>query len=158
MDDYPRLNPAEFFKEIDDNAVRAQLSKLREVENDIASQMRIEEEPLDWAHWQSSVQFPGLVDELKKIRESIKMPDIEEEMRVHEKKLEDTFGQIIVEFERMAEDAEEEMVALEKRAANITYLRDNVRDLTVDEFLEKYPTVKASIEDDIANNRWLVSQ
>lgn len=158
LEDLPRLNPAEFFKGLDDNAVRVQLSKLREIENELVSQMSTKEEPLDWAHWQSDVHFPGLVDELKEIHENIPVPNVEEEKKRLAMETEETFGPIIKEFTRLAEEAEEEMVALEKRAADVTYLRDNVRDLTVDEFLEKYPTVKASIEDDIANNRWFVSQ
>lgn len=157
LEDLPRLDPAKLFTEVDDTSIRTQLAKLREIENDLASQVALKQEPMDWAHWQSNIQFPGLVDELKKIHESIPVPNIEEEKRRIAKETEETFNPIIEEFAKLAKEAEEEMMTLEKRADDVTYLRDNIRELTVDEFLDKYPTVKASIEEDIANNRWLVT-
>lgn len=154
LEELPRFEPSEWFKSFDEAAIRSHLAKLRDIENDLLSSMSTKEEPLDWDHWNSVIKYPGLVDELKKIHESLPIPDVEEEKKRLVAATEATFAPMIAEFEKLAIEGEAETVELEKRAAEVTYLRDNVGELTVEEFLEKYPGVKASIEDDIANNRW----
>lgn len=158
LEDMPRFEPAEWFKSFDEAAIRGHLAKLRDIENDIVSSMMAEGEPLDWDQWRSTIKYPGLVDELKQIHDSLPVPDVEEEKKRLVTETEATFAPIIAKFEQMAADGEAATVELEKRAAEVTYMRDNVADLTVEEFLDKYPGVKASIEDDIANNRWFAEE
>eukprot|EP00177_Eucheuma_denticulatum_P006356 GFKZ01011587.1.p1 GENE.GFKZ01011587.1~~GFKZ01011587.1.p1 ORF type:complete len:197 (+),score=46.12 GFKZ01011587.1:97-687(+) len=154
LEEIPRFEPSEWFKSFDEAAIRGHLAKLRDIENELVSSMAAQEESIDWDHWKSVIKYPGLVDELKQIHESMPVPDAEEEKKRLAEAAEATFAPIIAEFEKLAMEGEAETVELEKRAAEVTYLRDNLGELTVEEFLEKYPGVKASIEDDIANNRW----
>lgn len=158
MEDFKPLEPAEWFPEFEDAGVRTQLLKLREMENDLMATVSMNSEPVDWAHWEKTIKSPGLVQELKEIHENLAIPDIAAEKEKLAKNVKEVFDPIIAEFTKLAKESEDETAKLEARAAEVTYLRDNIRDLTVEEFLEKYPTVKASIEDDIANNRWFLKE
>lgn len=150
------LEPTEWFPEFTDPAIRSQLLKLREIESELIAKVSTKGEPMDWAHWEKTVKSPGLVQELKKIHETTPIPDVEAEKAILTKNIDEVFDPIIAEFTQLAKDAEEETAKLEARAADVKYLRDNIRELTVEQFLEKYPKVKASIADDIANNRWFI--
>lgn len=157
--DLERFEPGEWFQDFSDPQIRSQLNKLREIENDVISTVSPKmEASLDWSEWESEIKYPGLVKELKAIHDKVPIPDVEAEKAQLAKKLDDIFTPIMAEFAQLAKDAEAETLELEKRASEITYLRDNLNKLTVDEFLEKYPSVKASIEDDIANNRWFINE
>lgn len=154
-----RFEPGEWFQDFSDPQIRSQLNKLRDLENDIISTVSPKmDTSLDWSEWESEIKYPGLVKELKAIHDKVPIPDVDEEKAQLSKKLDDIFNPIMAEFAQLAKEAEAETLQLEERANEVTYLRDNLNKLSVDEFLEKYPSVKASIEDDIANNRWFVNE
>lgn len=154
--DIKRFQPQEWFASFEDPIVRAELNKIREVENDLLQTVSAKTVPIDWSYWAEEIKYPGIVDELKEMHESTPVPDIESEQAKAEEQIESIFNPIIEEFSKLASEAEAETKELEKRAEEVAYLRENIKELSVDEFLEKYPTVKKSIEDDLANNRWFV--
>lgn len=153
-----RFNPADWFQEFQDPQIRSQLNSLRELENDAINRVSADPINVNWDEWESSVKHPGLVKELKEIHENAPVPDVAAEKELFAKNLDELFDPIIAEFAKLGKEAEESVVELEQRASEVSFMRDNIETLTVDEFLERYPTVKASIEDDIANNRWFVSE
>ncbi|CDF39931.1 unnamed protein product [Chondrus crispus] len=153
-----RFKPTDWFQEFQDPQIRSQLNSLRELEDDAIRMVSADATTINWDEWESSVKYPGLVKELKEIHENAPVPDVTAEKEIFAKKLDELFDPILAEFAKLGKEAEETVVELEQRASEVTFLRDNIDTLTVDEFLEKYPTVKASIEDDIANNRWFVSE
>ncbi|PXF48543.1 ATP synthase subunit d, mitochondrial [Gracilariopsis chorda] len=150
------FDPSQWFPQFSDTAVRSELSKIRDIESELMQALDVKEVPIDWEQWNIQIKYPGLVDELKSLYEATPVPDIAETKKAIDDEIEAVFQPIIEEFSKMAKEAEAETAELEKRCEEITYLRDNIANLTVDEFLDKYPAVKKSIEDDIANNRWFV--
>lgn len=158
IEDLKRFEPNKWFPEFKDPSIRNELNKIREMESDLITTVTTEVTPVDWEYWRSEIKHPGLVDDLKAIYDASPIPDVEAERARLQKSIEAAFNPILAELNQLSKDSEAETMALEKRAEEITYLRDNIKDLTVDEFLAKYPTVKASIEDDIANNRWYLRE
>lgn len=150
------FDPNQWFPQFSDSAVRSELSKIRDIESELMQALEVKEIPIDWDHWNTQIKYPGLVDELKSLYENTPVPDVTETRKAIDEQIDSVFQPIIDGFSKMAKEAEEETARLEKRCEEVTYLRDNLTELTVDEFLDKYPAVKKSIEDDIANNRWFV--
>lgn len=156
--EHKHFEPSEWFTDVEDSSVRNELNKIREVENDMLSSFATREAEIDWSHWKSEITYPGLVDELKAMHDSSPVPSIEEEAKKAYKEIENAFVPVLKEFETLSKDVEAETAKLEARLKEVTFLKENLENLTVDEFLEKYPSVKKSIEDDIANNRWFVPE
>lgn len=156
--EWKRINPSEWLAEFPDGAARSELAKIRDVEDEIISTVNVEAEPIDWDHWRNEIRYPGLVDELKLIHDDTPMPDMEAEKKRLQQAVEDTFNPVIAELEKVAADVEQETVELEKRAADAQYLHDNIRELTVEEVLEKFPAIRESIEKDVKENRWFVEE
>lgn len=158
IDDVTPFDPTQFFTDVDDAQVRSQLNKLRELEIEITSKLSSKMDAMDWSHWDSVIKYPGLVKELKNVHESMPLPDVKAVQEEFVKKAEDTFNPIIEEFEKLAVESEAEVKELEERAAEVAYMADNLKEMTVEEFLDKYPELRKGIEDDVKNNRWFVSE
>lgn len=152
-----QFDPSKWFPEVKDLSIRAELNKIREHESEILSLLDQQSDPIDWDKWAQEISYPGLIDEMKKAYDAIPIPNFEEQAKESEAQIEQTFEPIIKKFEQIAKEKEEEIANLEKRIDETTFLRDNIENLTIDEFLEKYPTVKESIEKDIRENKWFVS-
>lgn len=143
-------------QDFDEPAIRTELNKLREVETDLKNTLDAKSAPVDWEHWRKEIAYPGLVDEVKEIFDAMPPIDIEEQKEKAEKQVNDVFDPIIAHYETLSKEAEAEVAELEKKLDEVTFLRDNISNLSVQEFLEKYPAVKKALEDDIKNNRWFV--
>lgn len=143
-------------KDFDEPAIRSELNKLREVENDIKSALDSRTTPIDWDSWRKEIAYPDFVDEVKEIYDSVPPLDVEEHKEKARKKVDEVFDPIISQYEALSKEAEAETIELEKKMDEVTFLRDNIQNLSVEEFLEKYPAVRKSLEDDIKNNRWFV--
>lgn len=158
LSDFKRMNSAELFADYVDNAARAELGKIRDIEEELMATASVEPEPIDWAHWRKEIKHPDIVDELKVIHEDTPPASADAEMARMQKVIEDTFNPMLVELQKAAAEAEAEAAEYEKQAEEMSYLHDNIADLTVDEFLEKFPTVKASIEKDLEQGKWFDEQ
>lgn len=153
----PKVEDRESILEVfDDPSVRAELNKLREIESDLKNTLDAETAPIDWEHWAKQITYPHLVDEIKEIYESTPDPDIEHHMEIAKKKVNEIFDPMIAEYEALAKESESGTAELEKKLEEVTFLKNNFRNLSVEEFLEKYPAFRKSIEEDIKNNRWFV--
>ncbi len=158
LGDYKRLSGAELFADHIDAAGRAELGKIRDIEDELIANVSAEFEPIDWEHWRKEIKHPGVVDELKVMHEETPPTDVEaEKMRV-QKVVEDTFNPMLAELQKLTADAEVEAEEYEKKAEEMNYLHDNLSTMTVDEFLERYPTVKESIEKDIEDGKWFAEE
>lgn len=158
LSDYKRPNPTDMFADVADSAARVELSKIRDLEDEMVSSVSAEVEPIEWDQWRKDIRYPGLVDELKVLHDATPVPDVEAEKQRLQKIVEDTFNPMLVDLQQMAQDAEVEAQEFEKQADEMNYLHDNLREMSVDEFLEKYPSVKESIEKDIEGNRWFTEE
>jgi hypothetical protein len=155
-DEFQRLDPADYFTENTDPSVRAELGRLRAIEDEVIASVSQDVPTIDWDEWRKEIRYPGLVDELKRIHDSIQVPDVEKERENLVASMREAFEPILENFKKLALEAEESSRHLEKRLEEVNYLHDNIADIPLDEFLEKYPKVKEQIEDDVKNNRWFV--
>lgn len=144
--------------DFDNAGIRTELNKLRELETDLMSTLDEKTVPIDWDHWKNEISYPNLVEEVKQIYDDIPPVDIDQHLELAKKKVDEVFDPIIAEYEQVAKESEASAAALEKEIEKATFMRDNIKDLSVEEFLEKYPSFKKSVEDDILNNRWFVDQ
>ncbi|KAI0565568.1 ATP synthase D chain (ATP5H) [Gracilaria domingensis] len=149
-----QLDPSKFFQEFSDSSVRTALSKMRDIEAELLQAIDVKDTPIEWDQWKAEISYPGLVDELKAAYDASPVPDVEDARRKADEEIQATFKPIIDEFTALAKESEAETAELEKECEELTFLKDNFADMTVDEFLDRYPTVKKSIEEDIANNKW----
>jgi len=154
VSEFKRVNAAELFSEYIDPSARAELSKIRELEDEILSTASMEVPDIDWATWKAEINHPTLVDDLKVMHDATPLADGAAETARLTKVVEETFKPMLAELEQLAAEAETEAAVYEKKAAEISYLHDNVATLPIDEFLEKYPTVKKAIEKDIEEGKW----
>lgn len=145
-----------FLSDFDDVSVRAELSKLRQAETELMGQVESSAVTIDWDHWKKAIRYPGLVDEVKQIFDEIKTPDLEQEKKEAEAHIESVFNPIIEHYDQLVTEAEEETQKLEKDLGEAEFIRDNIQDLSSEEFLKRNPSLKKSIEDDVANNKWFV--
>lgn len=158
LSEFKRLNGAEYFSEYADASARSELGKIRDIEDEMIATLTAEAEPIDWAHWRKEIKHPTIVDELKVLHNETPAANTDDERARMEKVIEDTFNPMLQELRNAASEAEAEAAEYEKQAEEISYLHDNIADLSVDEFLEKYPTVKASIEKDLQEGKWFDEQ
>ena len=152
------LDPNSVFSEFDAASIRSEVNKLREIENEIYQTVSTPVAAVDWKQWESDIKYPEFVAELKELHDSTPEPDVAEETAKIQKEIEDVFDPIIAKFEKLAEESAQETAELEAEVAKFTDLRENITELPMDEFLDRFPTVKKSIEDDITNNRWFVRE
>ncbi len=156
--EFKRVNGAELFAEYLDPSGRAEIGKIREIEDEMLNTVSVESEPIDWAAWKKEIRHPTIVDELKVLHDETPIDSGEAEKTRMQKVVEETFNPMLEELEKLTAEAEAEAVEYEKRAAEVQYMHDNVATMTVDEFLEKYPTVKQSIEKDIQEGKWFLDE
>jgi hypothetical protein len=154
--EYVRFNPSDYFTNTEDKKLRADLQRIKALEDEAIAAVTQDTPDVDWDAWRAQIRYPGLVDELKVAYDAIPVPNVEAERERLTKAVEDKFNPLLQKIKMLALDSEASSKHLEKRLEEVTYLHDNIENLTVDEFLEKYPAVKASIEDDIKNDRWFV--
>jgi ATP synthase D chain, mitochondrial (ATP5H) len=154
--DYVRFKPSEYFGDSTDKNVRAELQRIKVLEEEAIAAVTQEVPDIDWDYWRSQIRYPGLVDELKAAHDALPVPDVEKERERLMKAVEDVFNPLLAKIKQLALEAEESGKDLEKRLDEVNYLRDGMMDITIDEFLEKYPAVKKSIAKDVEMNRWLV--
>lgn len=150
------IGPDQLAKEFDDSKIRSELAKLRQTEAELMAQLDKPSVSIDWDKFSENIKFPGLIDELKQIYESTEPPNVDEEKAKAAAQIESVFNPIIEQYDTLAKEAEEDTLKLEKEMEEINFMRDNIKDMPIDEFLKKYPSVKKSVEDDIANNKWFV--
>jgi ATP synthase D chain, mitochondrial (ATP5H) len=155
-EDYVRLNPADYFSDFEDSSVLAELGRLRAIEDEAIAVITQEVAPIDWDEWKKEIRYPGLVDELKAVHDAVPMPDVEKERERLVAVVRSAFEPVLATLKKLALDAEESSAHMQKRLEEVNYLHDNVAEIPIDEFLEKYPKVKEQIEDDIKNSRWFV--
>lgn len=148
--------PEQFLSDLDDASVRSELGKLRQTESELMSQIEASPVSIDWDHWKDTIRYPGLVDEVKQIFDEIKTPDLEEEKKEADAHIESVFNPIIEHYDQLVKEAEEETQRIKKELEETEFIRDNIETLSAEEFLKKHPSMKKSIEDDIANNKWFV--
>lgn len=149
-------SPAELIETMDEAEVRTELSKLRDSENELMSALKRDPVEIDWAHWKSQIAYPGLVDDLQKEYETEVESDIEADIEGAEKEINSLFDPIIAQYDKMATEAEQDTIEIEKQLADVTFIRDNIKDLSLEEFFNKYPKIKENIEKDIIENKWFV--
>lgn len=158
MSEVQRLDPSTWFSDFDAASVRAELNQLREVENEIFQIINTKVVPVDWEYWAQEIKHPGIVSELKELHDNTPIPNIAEATAKSQQEIEDVFNPIIEEFQKITEAAREETAQLEEETRQYTFLRDNIGELPIDEFLAKYPSVTKSIEEDISNNKWFIRE
>eukprot|EP00171_Calliarthron_tuberculosum_P011167 IDg11167t1 len=158
LSEFKRMNNAELFSDYVDSTSRAELGKIRDIEEELMATVSAEPEPIDWAHWRKEIKHPDIVDELKVIHENTPPANSDAEKARMQKVIEDTFNPMLIELQKATTEAEAEAIEYEKQAEEMSYLHDNISDLTVDEFLEKFPTLKASIEKDLDQGKWFDEQ
>lgn len=151
------FEPSKWFPDITDATFRSQLTKIREIENDVLESVNQKEEFIDWAQWKKEIYYPGLVDDLKTLYDATPIPNVEEETKAMDKKIDEIFEPIVQELTVLAKESESQIADLEKRIEDLSFLRDNLAEIPIDEFLEKYPAIQKSIEEDVINNKWFVN-
>lgn len=150
----PTISRESIFTDFDDVGLRSELNKLRDVENDLMAKVNETSPDIDWDHWRGVIKYPGVVDEMKVAYDSVPVADIPAEMEKARIQVDEVFDPMIKEYKEMAEEAEKETLRLEKSVEEVSFFRDNIKTLTVEEFLEKHPAMKKAIEDDVRNNKW----
>lgn len=149
-------SPAQLMEQFDSSEVRTELSKLRDAESDLMTQLKATDVTIDWEQWKRDIKYPGLVDELKKEYESGEQHNLEEDQKLMTKELNALFDPIISQYEKMALDAEEDTAHIEKQLEQVEYMRDNIDNMPLDEFFKRYPKIKQSIEKDVVDNKWFI--
>lgn len=147
-------SPEQLIESYDDAEVRTELSKLRDAESDLMSQIKTSDVTIDWDSWKKDIKYPNLIDDMKKEYEAASTPSIEDDKTAMLKQVDSLFDPIIEQYDTMAKDAEEETLKLEEQLKEIQFVKDNIKDLSLEEFFKRYPTVLKSIEDDISQNKW----
>jgi hypothetical protein len=155
-DGHERFDPSKWLTDETDPQVHAELARIRAAEDDAIAAVTQEVPEIDWEAWRKEIAYPGLVDELKAAHDAVPVPNVEEERARLQQAVHDAFSPLLAKLEKHAEDAEANSKVYQARLEEITHLHDNVASMPIDEFLAKYPAVKKSIEDDVANNRWFV--
>jgi ATP synthase D chain, mitochondrial (ATP5H) len=156
VEDYQRFDPSNWLAGEGAPQVRAELARIRQAEDDAIAAVTEDVPEIDWDVWRKEISYPGLVDELKAAHDSVKVPSVEEERLRLQAEVTAAFEPLLAKLKQHAIDAENNSTKYKRRLEEITYLHDNVASMPIDEFLEKYPAVKKSIEDDIKNNKWFV--
>lgn len=156
--EFKRVSGAELFADHIDAAGRAELGKIRDIEDELVATVSTEHEPIDWEQWSKEIKHPGIVDELKVMHDGTPQMDTETERKRMQKVVEDTFNPMLDELSKLAAESEAEAKEYEQKAGEMDYLHDNISSMSIDEFLEKYPTVKESIEKDIENGKWFTEE
>lgn len=154
LSEFKRVNASELFSEYIDPSARAELGKIRDLEDEILTTASMEVSDIDWTSWKKEINHPTIVDDLKVMHDATPLADGEAEKVRLQKVVEETFKPMLAELEQLTTAAESEAAEYEKKAAEISYLHDNVANMPVDDFLEKYPTVKKAIEKDIQEGKW----
>lgn len=153
-----RFEPSEWFPEFTNPAIRGELNKLRDLEAELIATVDVKVAPIDWDAWEKQIRHPTLLKELKEIYATMPLPDVEAETAAMHAKIEETFKPIMSNLAEMAKKTEKEVEELEKRLGEVTFLEDNLKEMPIDEFLDRYPSVKKSIANDIENNKWFVQE
>lgn len=109
-------------------------------------------QPIDWSYYTDRVSKPGLVEEFQKKYSSFSMPYPEDktsaELAENEKEIEKLSLETI-------KNAKEEAVALKEVLKTIN-AQKSFEDMTVDEYLDNKPALRAQMEKDIENYKWYV--
>lgn len=139
-----------------DPAIRSELLRIRQAEDETIGALTKEVPEIDWEHWEETIDAPGLVAKLRKAYDEVPVPDMEEERQRLHKEIHDAFEPLLAKIKQHALDAEAQEKVYRKRLEEVSYLHDNINDIPLDEFLAKYPAVKKKLEDDIIENKWFV--
>lgn len=156
VDEYERFDPSKWLSSESAPQVRAELARIRQAEDETIDAVTGEVPDIDWAMWQKTIAYPGLVDELKAAYESVPVPNFEAERERMHAEVNAAFEPLLAKLKKHATDAEANSKLYTKRLEEISHLESNVAEMPIDDFLEKYPAVRKSIEDDVKNNKWFV--
>lgn len=156
VNDYERFDPSKWLSGEGAPQVRAELARIRQAEDEAIEAVTHEVPDIDWGSWQKEIAYPGLVDDLKAAHDSVPMPNFESERQRLQAEVNATFEPLLAKLKQHALDAEANAKAYKQRLEEISTLHDGVATMPIDEFLEKYPAVKKSIEDDVKSNKWFV--
>lgn len=150
-------SPTELLKDFDDPGIRSELNQIHEAENELLQAVSVKADPIDWSHWNDQIKYPGLVDDMKEAFDAYPVPDMEEEKKKMIEKIDVVFKPIIDSFSSAIEASEAETKVLEERVEELKFLRDNLDELPLEEYLKRYPGIKKSLEEQIANNKWFLN-
>lgn len=146
--------PMEIMGDTLEPAAKAELVKIREIEDELMATASQEAEPIDWNAWKKTMRHPTIVDELKQMFEATPPPDVEAERARMEKAVDDTFNPMIAELEHLVKEHEKDAIEYEKQAKDVMYLSENIDTIPIDEFLSYYPETRKAIEKDIQAGKW----
>ena len=142
------------------NETLAELSRLRQtldkLPTDTGKLVR-KLPPIDFQRWERALQLPGLVSELRRSYESVRVPAFEAERQAALERMEAAFRPLLEEAHRVARKAQRRAAELEQVARDIDHALANLDTMTADEYLEKNPQIAKKIEDDLENYRWFRS-
>lgn len=156
MDEYERFDPSKWLTDETAPQVRAELARIRQAEDEAIDAVTGEVPDIDWAMWKETIVYPGLVDELKAAYESVPVPDFETERERMHAEVNAAFEPLLAKLAKHAKEAEESSKMYKSRLEEISHLEKNLAEMPIDDFLEKYPAVRKTIEEDVKNNKWFV--
>jgi len=110
--------------------------------------------PISQDYWKATISYPGIVDEIKSVYDKFEPPSYEAHFQEWQAKINEEYKPVLAEVTKMAEDAEAYKASIEKEMAKTEDLLANIKTMTVEEYLEKNPKVRADIEEDLKNDRW----
>lgn len=154
--EYERFDPSKWLSAESAPQVRAELARIRQAEDEAIDAVTGEVPDIDWGMWKKSIAYPGLVDELKAAYESVPVPNFDKERERMQAEVNAAFEPLLAKLAKHAKDAEASSKEFKIRLEEISHLEKNLADMPIDDFLEKYPAVRKSIEDDVKNNKWFV--
>jgi len=151
---FPALEMDAFVKAEDDEVLRRAVS-FRKTLDDISDKMRVTPVDLDWAHWRNEIATPGVVDQLKAEWESLPVPDVEGQKKDLEMELNSLFAPFLEKATELEKEAEELHAWALQEAEKVDMQIANLPSLTVEEYLDMNPDVKARVNQEIEEHQWL---
>ncbi len=139
-----------------DQTVKSDLARIRAAEDEAVASVSGSVPEIDWGAWKEEIAYPGIVDEMKAVHDSIPVPDFSAERDRLQALVREEFEPMLAAIEQAAADSEANSKQYEGRLVEMTALDKGLKDITMEEYLEKYPEVKKSIADDMAAHKWLV--
>lgn len=157
LSDWKPFDMSQLFPDEEDPHARAELNKLRNIEEELMSGLATTEtKEIDWSYWEKEIKYPGLVQAMKEQYENTNVPDFQGALKQQQEMIHETFDPVIKEMKEFGERLDKDIEVYEKRLKEVSSMADNLDKLTVDEWLEQNPECKKEIEDDVKNNRWFL--
>lgn len=156
MGDHARFDPSQWLTNETDPSVRSELTRIRQAESETIAALSKDVPDIDWDHWESQIDAPGLVAKLKKAYSEVPILNMDEERERMQKEIREKFEPLLMKVEAHAIEAGENEKLYKKRLEEVRHLHDNLEEIPLEDFLAKYPAVKKSLEDDILKNKWFV--